>query len=296
MVLDGIDIQRRIIEVGRRGGDELGAGAAEEFLEEREGLGSAALEPGQLVAVFLAQGGVDGVVELGGVEGDAEGDEGVHLVVFLRDAVVLRALLEVFRAADVHEDVGEHADGVGVTAHHHVGEADVVVRREVGGHDAREHGLFVEFDVVEGLEGKAEVAEEAVHAQQADDGKVAEHTVEVAGAVFASDGHGFFVALHGGQLLVNLRALDKGVEDVEDGVAAPGVGVIPEELGFFLVGIGPRNAVTVAAEGFELVDKLVNDIPGPVVLSGPSVLYHKCAGCLCSPKAPPGPLAHPSSR
>ena len=163
-MLDGIDIEPRIIEVRRRGGDEFGAGAAEEFLEEWQGLGSAALEPGQLVAVLFAQGGVNGVVELGGVEGDAEGDEGVHLVVFLRDAVVLGALLEVLGAADVHEDVGEHADGVGVAAHHHVGEADVVVRRKVCRHDAREHGFLVQLDVVEGFECEAKVAEEAVHA------------------------------------------------------------------------------------------------------------------------------------
>ena len=41
---------------------------------------------------------MDGVVELGGVEGDANGDEGVHLVVFLADAVVLGVFLEVLGA------------------------------------------------------------------------------------------------------------------------------------------------------------------------------------------------------
>ena len=39
--------------------------------------------------------------------------------------------------------MGEHADCVGVAAHHHVGEADVVVGCEVGGHDSGEHGFFV---------------------------------------------------------------------------------------------------------------------------------------------------------
>ena len=101
---------------------------------------------------------MDGVVELGGVEGDADGDEGVHLVVLLRDGVVLGGFLEVLRARDVHEDVGEHADGVGVTAQHHVREADVVVGCEVRGHDASEHGFFVQLDVVERFQGEAEVA------------------------------------------------------------------------------------------------------------------------------------------
>lgn len=55
--------------------------------------------------------------------------------------------------------MAEHADGVGVAAHHHVGEPNIVVGREVGSHDTGEHGLLVELDVVEGLEGEAEVAE-----------------------------------------------------------------------------------------------------------------------------------------
>ena len=107
---------------------------------------------------------MDGVVKARRVEGDADGDEGVHLVVLLRDAVVLRVLLEVLRAADVNEDVVEGAQGVGVAVHHDVAEADVVVGCEIRRHDAREHGFFVELDVVEGLEREAEVAEETVHA------------------------------------------------------------------------------------------------------------------------------------
>ena len=95
---------------------------------------------------------MDGVVESGGDETDADGDQGVHLVVFLGDGVeVVAALLEVLGAADVDEDVGEHADGIGVAAEHHVAEADVVVGCEMGGHDAGEHGFLVHFDVVEGF-------------------------------------------------------------------------------------------------------------------------------------------------
>ena len=150
VVVHGVDVQRRRGEIRWGRGDEFRAGGAEEVFEDGEGFGPAALQAGEGVAVFLAEGGVDGVVEFGGVEGDADGDEGVHLVVFLRDAVELAlvVLLEVLGPGDVDEDVGEHFDGVGVAAHHHVAESDVVVGREVGGHHPREHGFSVQFDVV----------------------------------------------------------------------------------------------------------------------------------------------------
>ena len=44
---------------------------------------------------------MDDVVEFGGVEGDADGHQGVHLLVALEHAVVLGVLLEVFRSGDV---------------------------------------------------------------------------------------------------------------------------------------------------------------------------------------------------
>lgn len=77
-----------------------------------------------------------------------------------------------------------------------------------------------------------------------------------------------FVAFHGFQLLVDLRALDERVENVEDGVAAPGVLVFFEEVGVVGGGLGARDAIAVPAEGFELVDEFIDDIPGPVVLLG----------------------------
>ncbi len=71
--------------------------------------------------------------------------------------------MEVLRSRDIYEDMGKHADGIGVAAHHHVAEADIVVSGEVSGHDSGKHGFLIEFDVVEGFEGKAKVAEEAVN-------------------------------------------------------------------------------------------------------------------------------------
>ena len=105
-------------------------------------------------------------------------------------------------------------------------------------------------------------------AEEADDGEVAEHAVQGFGAVFAGEGGGVLVAFLRCDLFVDLGALDERVQDVEDGVAAPDVGVFSEDLRFFFVGGGSGDSIAVSAEGFELVDKLVNDIPGPVVIGG----------------------------
>ena len=123
---------------------------------------------------------MNGIVQLGRVETDANGHERVHLIVLLGDAIelaLLRVPLEVLRAGHVHQDMTEHADGVRVPPHHHVAKSHVVIGVEMGGHDPCEHGFFVEFNVVEGFEGETEVAQEAVYAQEADDAEVAEVAV-----------------------------------------------------------------------------------------------------------------------
>ena len=177
VVLNGVNVDFWVVEVGRCGADELGAGGAEELLKEGKRLGAAALQPVELLAVLFPQSSVDGVVEPGGLEGYTDGDKCVHLVVLLGNRIVLRVLLEVLCPRDVDEDVAEHADGIRVSSHHHVGESDVVVCGEVGGHDTGEHGLLVELDIVERLERETEVSEQAVHAEQTDDGEVSQHLV-----------------------------------------------------------------------------------------------------------------------
>lgn len=204
MVLNGVNVGLWVVKIGRHRGDELGAGSSEELLKDGQRLGSATLQLEQLVAVLLAKGAVDGVIQSGGLEGDADGDEGVHLLILLGDGVVLRILLEVLGPRDVDEDVAEHADGIGVAVHHHVGETDVVVRGEVGGHDARKHGLLVELNVVERLEGQAEVSEQTVHSEQTNDGEVSQHLIQVLGAILASNSRGVLVSLHGSELLGDL--------------------------------------------------------------------------------------------
>jgi len=266
VVLDRVDVGLGLVKVGGHGRDELRAGGAEELLEEGEGVGAALLQLEKLVAVLLAEGGVDGVVETGGVEGNADGDEGVHLVVLLCDGVVLSVLLEVLGPRDVDEDVAEHADGVGVAALHHVGETNIVVGGEVSGHDTGEHGLLVQLNVVEGLERKAEVSEKTVNPEETDDGEVSQHLIEALVAVLAGDRHGVLVALHGCQLLRDLRLLNQGVKHIKHAVAAPSVGVLAEHLDLLLVVALPCDPGAVRGKGVELVDELVDHIPGPVVL------------------------------
>lgn len=84
--------------------------------------------------------------------------------------------------------------------------------------------------------------------QQSYDREIAQHSVERPIAVFASDLVGVFVSLHGIELLVDLAALDERVEYIEDGIAAPGVQVIAQLLGFFAGGFGASDAIAVAAE------------------------------------------------
>lgn len=162
--------------------------------------------------------------------------------------------------------MGEHADGIGVAVHHHVGETNIVVCGEVSRHDSGKHGLLVQLDVIESLERQAEISQQAVDSEETNDGEVAEHFVEVLGTKLAGHGHGVLVSFHGSQLLGNLGSLDERVQDVEDTVAAPGVGVLTKNLSLLLVGLLSRNSHSVGRESVELVNELIDNIPSPVVL------------------------------
>lgn len=77
-----------VIQVGAVGRDELGAGKLEELLKDGHGF----LRLRQLVGllgILLSQLAVNVLVQTGGAEGDAHGEESVHLVALLVDLVVL---------------------------------------------------------------------------------------------------------------------------------------------------------------------------------------------------------------
>src|SRR4051795_2299474 len=97
----------------------------------------------------------------------------------------------------------------------------------MSGHDTGEHGFLVHLDIVEGLEGQAEVTKEAVNSQQADNGEISQHAVERAGTIFSGNSIGIFIPLLCRELFVDLAALYQRVEDVEHGVATPSVRVLP---------------------------------------------------------------------
>ena len=162
--------------------------------------------------------------------------------------------------------MAEHADRICVSAHHHVGEANVVVGCEMCSHNTGKHGLLIELNVIKGFQCKTEITKKTVDSQETNDGEISEHAVQGLGPVVACDRHGLLVALHRGQLFVDLGSLDEGVEDVEDGVAAPCVGCFAEDLDFLFVVALSRDAISVRAKRVELVDKLINDIPSPVIL------------------------------
>ncbi len=80
-------------------------------------------------------------------------------------------------ARDVQQNGAEGLDGVHVTPHHQVREAQIVVERDLTGGDARKHALLAQIDGLERLERQPVVAQQAVHAQQTHDAEVAHHAV-----------------------------------------------------------------------------------------------------------------------
>jgi len=63
-----------------------------------------------------------------------------------------------------------------------------------------------------------------------------------------------------------LRFLDERVKNVKDIVAAPGIGILSQEVDLFFVVILKCDPLSVTAEGIELVYELIDDIPCPVIL------------------------------
>ena len=144
----GIDVQVWGVEVGGGGGDKFWACASEQIFKERQSLRSTSLQSDKLVTILLPQRCVDRIIQLRGIERHAYCNESVHLIILLRDGVVLRVLLEVLGPGDVDEDVRKHANGIGVAAHHHIAEAHIVIRRKMRCHHSCEHSFLIQLNVI----------------------------------------------------------------------------------------------------------------------------------------------------
>lgn len=244
----------------------LGASLEEELLEHLEGLITTTLERGELVTVVLLDNSHDAVVRRAGRESGADGEEGVHALRLLGDRTVLVTPgVVLLHAEEEDQDRDKGLDRVGPAAESHVGTADVVVGGHMAGSDASEEGTATQLDVLHGLEGEGRVAQENVDAEQADEREVTEVAVQRLGAVLASNvGNllGALALLLSTELLVDLRLLDKRVEDVEDRVARPNLRRLGEHVELVLrlvLGVG-----TPLGERLELVHKLVKHVPEPL--------------------------------
>lgn len=85
MVGGWVDVDGWVLEIWWDRRDELGTGSKEELLEDWERFWSTTLHAGVLVSVLVAKVLVDGVVETGWGEGNANGKQRVHLVRLLSD-------------------------------------------------------------------------------------------------------------------------------------------------------------------------------------------------------------------
>jgi hypothetical protein len=80
-MLRRVNVVLGIVEIRGDRGDKLGTGRKEKFLENGKGFRAATLHTRELVTVFLAECGMDGIIKTDGAKGDTNGDEGVHLVI-----------------------------------------------------------------------------------------------------------------------------------------------------------------------------------------------------------------------
>jgi len=75
VVLDRIDVDLWIVEIGRCGRDELRTCRTEEFFVNRQRLLATALKFQQLITVLLTECSVNSIIKSRGVESYADGNE-----------------------------------------------------------------------------------------------------------------------------------------------------------------------------------------------------------------------------
>ena len=105
-----------------------------------------------------------------------------------------------------------------------------------------------------------------MHAEQANYGEIPEHAVQRPRAIVTCNSHSIFAPFLRGELFVDLGALDERIEDIQDRVAAPCVWIFTEKVSFFFLRSSAGDSISIAAEGFKLVDEFVYYIPRPIVL------------------------------
>lgn len=103
-----------------------------------------------------------------------------------------------------------------------------------------------------------------MHAQQTNQREVTKGLVKLFRSVLASDTEGILTSLNSLQLLLDVGLARKRIKNVQDAVSTPAGRVVLEQVDLLGVVSTLNDFVAVDAESVELVDKLVNDIPGPV--------------------------------
>lgn len=249
----------------RRERQELGTGKVEAILEL---VHISHLHPVHLLVVILVpEHLLEALVDALGMQNQANGEQVVHLLRLLVDLIVLVAARgkQLLRALDVQQDSGEGPDGVRVTPHHHVSEADVIGGGDLAPWDVGVGALFVQLDAFQDFDGLVVVAQQGMQAQQPGEGEVTQHLVERVPAENASHGVGVSAARVNLQLALDLGLVHQEMQDVQDAENVPDFALLRiVELrdfvgGFFLVG------ASVLGEAGELVDEFVDQLPEPLV-------------------------------
>lgn len=249
---------------GRRAGrQELGAG-------ERE----AALELGQVavlhlehlfVVVLLAEHLLDALVDALRVQHQADGQQVVHLLRLLIDLVVLvRARGEqLLGALHVQQGGRQGPDGVSVAAHHHVREAHVVGGGDLARRHVRVLRLLVQLDVLQHLDGLVVISKQRMKTKQPHEREVAQHLVQRVAPELARHRVGVAAGRVHLKLALDVRLVHEGVQHIEDAEHVPRLVLCVERVYLRLAQLG--GAGPILRERLELIDKLVNQLPEPLV-------------------------------
>mmetsp|Transcript_11708 Transcript_11708/g.21048 ORF Transcript_11708/g.21048 Transcript_11708/m.21048 type:complete len:224 (-) Transcript_11708:325-996(-) len=186
-------------------------------------------------------------------------------LVHAEDLKLVAVHVVVLDAVDVEGDVVEAADGVEIATLHEVGEAGVEVEADGGADDAggEEVLLVEEVDGVNGFQSSLVVADEAAHAEEAEEGEVAHETKDVGlVGVEAIVGIELDAAIFL-KLLNDAGTVDETLEGGGNGFDGPNVLATLHALEILVVHVGGLAAVL--APVLELIAVLVDEIPNPLV-------------------------------